>query len=169
MKTNIVLVGLMGAGKTRTARQLAKILHKKCVSTDAEIEQREGRSIADIFRDSGEEYFRKLEKETVRQIALEDDLIVDCGGGIVLDPDNILQLKKKGIVFYLYASPDVIHRRTRRHTHRPLLNVPDPLAKIKTLLEERQAHYEQADHTIDTDRQSVEQTVEEVLKKLPHD
>lgn len=169
MNKNIVLVGFMGGGKTLVSQKLAQILRRPWVSTDEAIEQKEKRSIIEIFRDSGEEYFRQLEKNIVRELAQKENLILDCGGGIVLQQENLNALKKKGILFYLSVSPEVIYQRTKDQTHRPLLNVPNPQIKIKELLDQRKFYYEQAHFTIDTNHQSVEQTAQEVLARLPHD
>jgi len=108
---NIVLVGLMGAGKSTVAQILAKKLRKKVFSTDDIIVEREGRPITEIFRDSGEPHFRKVEKVVVAEVAGKKGVIIDCGGGVVLDPENVSNLKKGGIVFYLAASAEVIFAR----------------------------------------------------------
>ncbi len=163
MRKNIVLVGFMGAGKTGVSIYLAKVLKRPRVSTDELIEKKEKRSIARIFQDSGEDYFRRREKEIVRELAAQANLIIDCGGGVVLQPGNLDQLKKNGILIYLSASPEMIYQRVKNHTHRPLLNVADPQSKIKEMLQSRKFFYEQAEYTIDTNSKSVEQTAEEVL------
>ena len=163
MKKNIVLIGFMGAGKTGVSLYLAKILKRRRISTDETIEHREKRSVARIFQDSGEEYFRRLEKEIVNELADKKNLIIDCGGGIALRQENLDQLKKNGTIFYLSTSPEVIFQRVKMHAHRPLLNVSDPQKKIRDMLKNRKSYYEQADYTIDTDHKSVEQTAKEVL------
>ena len=169
MKKNIVLVGFMGAGKTLVSQRLAEILKRPRISTDEAIEQKEQRSITDIFRDSGEKYFRQQEKEIIFELAQKENLIIDCGGGAVLQQENLDRLKKNGILFYLFVSPEIVIRRTKNQIHRPLLNVPHPQIKIQKLLNQRKSFYEQAHFTVDTDAQSVEQTAQEVLKRLPHD
>ncbi len=166
MKKNIVLIGFMGAGKSLVAQRLSRMLGVAFASTDQLIEQKEQRTVAEVFRDSGEEYFRKLEKEIVVKLAQKKNIIIDCGGGVVIQNENLINLKKTGILFYFYTSPEVIYRRTKFHSTRPLLNVSDPLAKIKELLAKRKSYYEQADYVIDTDLQTVEQTADAVLKQL---
>lgn len=156
----------MGAGKTLVSKRLEEILHRPRISTDEWIEQREKRSIPEIFKESGEEYFRQLEKEAVREISQKQSLIVDCGGGVVLQPENLAHLKRNGILFYLAAQPETLYQRIKHETHRPLLQVPDPPAKIRELLEQREVFYEQSNYTITTDHQSVEETVQEVLTQL---
>lgn len=164
---NIVLVGFMGTGKTAAGRLLAKELQMKYISTDEIIEDRERRSINEIFKKSGEQYFRKAEKEVVEKVAQLNRFIIDAGGGVVLDKENIHSLKKNAKVVCLAATPEVILERTKRYHHRPLLNMEDPKAKIEELLNSRAAFYAQADFTVDTTNLTVEQVVEEIKKIAP--
>lgn len=166
---NIVLVGFMGAGKTSVSQKLAEILKRPCVSTDRAIEEKEKRSIVEIFKVSGEEYFRQREKEIVQELSQKENLIIDCGGGVVLQQENIDRLKENGILIYLSADPQVIYRRTKDRLHRPLLNVPNPQMKIRELLEQRKFYYEQAHCTIDTSDLSADQSAQKILKLLAHD
>jgi shikimate kinase len=159
---NIVLIGFMGAGKTQVAKCLAKKLRRKWVSTDAIIVQQEGKPITDIFAEHGEPYFRRLEHQVVAQTAKQSDIIIDCGGGVPVNPQNMSLLKENGIVFYLATSPEVVYQRIRKQTHRPLLATDDPLAKIRTLLIERQPFYAVADYVVDTDGKTVKDTCEDV-------
>ncbi|MBF0594541.1 MAG: shikimate kinase [Candidatus Omnitrophica bacterium] len=160
---NIVLIGFMACGKTFTSRELAVRLKRERVSTDELIVQREKRSIADIFAQSGEPYFRQLERQVVADLASRQNLIIDCGGGVARDEVNFNALKKTGISFYLYASPEAIFRRTRGTTDRPLLNVSDPLATIKQLLAERDPFYRKADFLIDSNEDNIGKVVDDVL------
>ena len=159
---NIVLVGFMGTGKTAIARALAKKRNMKYVSTDELIEEKEKARIADIFSEKGEKYFREIEKAAVKDASDMRNVVIDAGGGVVIDPENIERLKRKGVIVCLAAEPDVILDRTKKHTHRPLLNVDDPLAKIKDLLEERKPFYAKADHCIDTSKMPKEEIVREI-------
>ena len=163
MSKNIVLVGFMGSGKSLTSNKLAGALNRKIVSTDKLIEQREVRAITDIFRDSGEAYFRQVEKETVKQVSEQTDIIIDCGGGVVLDSENVENLKKNGLVFYLSAPPERIYNNIKSQKHRPLLNVEDPQMKIGELLQARKPYYEKADIVIDADK-PIDQIVEDILE-----
>ena len=163
MSKNIVLVGFMGSGKSLTSNKLAGALNRKIVSTDKLIEQRERRTITNIFRDSGEAYFRQIEKETVKQVSEQTGIIIDCGGGVVLDPENVENLKKNGRVFYLSAPPERIYSNIKSQKHRPLLNVEDPQAKIGELLQARKPYYEKADIVIDADK-SINQIAEDILE-----
>jgi len=161
---NIVLTGFMGSGKTAVSRNLAGRTGLKRVSTDDLIVEAEGRSIVAIFRDSGEGYFRKIEKQVVAEVCCLAGVIVDCGGGVILDEDNRRALKSSGTVFFLDASEQEIYQRIKAQTHRPLLNTPDPLAGIHDLLKQRRPLYACADITLLTDGKSVAAVTEEILK-----
>lgn len=161
---DIYLVGFMGTGKTAVGRYLAKTLGFPLVDIDDLIVKKEGRSISDIFAQSGEPYFRKVEKESLREVAAKIRQVVDCGGGIVIDPENIATMKQSGRLVCLSARPEVILGRTKRHSHRPLLNVADPLAKIKELLEARKPYYEKADFAVDTSDLTIQQVAEKILE-----
>ncbi|MBL7091785.1 MAG: shikimate kinase [Candidatus Omnitrophica bacterium] len=163
---NIVIVGFMGTGKTAVARHLAKMLGMKYISSDEVIEDRERRSINEIFKRSGEAYFRRAEKEVVKKVAQLDRFIIDAGGGVVLDEENVQNLKRNGKIVCLSAAPEVILERTKRYRHRPLLNTENPKAKIEELLKFRAPFYARADFSIDTTNLSVEQAAQEIKKKL---
>ncbi len=140
----------MGTGKTVVAKALARDLGMKYVSTDDLIEAREKKPIKDIFKDQGEPYFRKVEKEVVGQIGEKADQVIDAGGGVVLDEKNIENLRKNGVIICLWADLDTIYERTVKHGHRPLLNVEDPKKRIEELMEYRSPFYEKADIHINT-------------------
>ncbi|MFA5260733.1 MAG: shikimate kinase [Candidatus Omnitrophota bacterium] len=162
VKNNIVLIGFMGAGKSSVSQHLSVKLKRQVVSTDDFIVKREGRPITEIFAQSGETYFRAVEKKIVSEIAAKEGVIIDCGGGVVLDPENLASLKQRGIVFYLFATHEKIYQRIKDQTHRPLLNVPDPVARLEELLTKRQAFYEQADYIIDTNDNDWQRVCEEI-------
>ena len=161
---NIVLVGFMGTGKTAVTKEIAKRLNMKYISTDDLIEKKEKRAIGDIFSQRGESYFRKVEKEIVKSASMTEGAVIDAGGGAVIDPENVKNLKEKGIVICLWAEPEIILERTKRHGHRPLLNVKGPLGKITELLEKRKPFYERADHHIRTTNLSVDEVADEVQR-----
>ena len=96
-------------------------------------------------------------------------MIIDCGGGVVLDPENITNLKKNGTLIYLSASAESIWQRVKGRKHRPLLNVEDPQAKIKELLESRKSFYEQADHVVDTNNKTINAVCDEIGRLLGND
>jgi len=166
MKKNIALVGFMGAGKTVSGKELSKRLGMLFIDSDDIIVEREKRSINDIFAKSGEPYFRKIEKEVIKELSGRDGLVIACGGGAVLDKENMENLRKNGVIIYLYAKPDVIYQRTRAYSHRPLLNVEDPKKEIEKILDARQQFYGQADFTIDTSELEIEDVVDKILELI---
>lgn len=163
---NIYLVGFMGTGKTATAKLLAKRLGRIFVDMDDLIEEMEKMPIPEIFKSKGESYFRKLEHGVVADLAKKDGLVVACGGGAFVAFENIRLMKESGTVVCLESTPEVILKRTERFTHRPLLNVEDPLSRIRELLATRVPFYAQAHYRVDCDTLTVEETAEEVLKCL---
>jgi shikimate kinase len=163
---NIVLVGFMGTGKTQVGKLLARKMEMKYISTDELIEDKERRSINEIFKRSGEPYFRRMEKEAVKKVAQLNRFIIDAGGGVVLDEENIECLKRNAKIICLTAAPEVILERTKRYHHRPLLNVEDPRAKVEELLAARAHLYGRADYAVDTTNLSIEQVVEEIKNRL---
>ena len=156
----------MGTGKTAVGRELAKKKKWQFVDLDDLIELREKRTIGDIFAKEGEPYFRRLEKKVLREVAREKKFVVACGGGIVLDKDNIKIMKETGIIICLKATPEVILKRTAAYTHRPLLNVKGPKKQIELLLKLRAPYYALADKTIDTSKISVREVMGKVLRLI---
>ena len=154
----------MGTGKTAVGKELAKKKNWQFIDLDDLIELREKRSISDIFAKAGEPYFRRIEKRVLKEVAKEKKFVVACGGGIVIDKDNIRIMKETGIIICLTASPQVILERTSSYTHRPLLNVPDPKKQIELLLKFRAPFYAQADKIIDTAKLSIKEVVDKVFK-----
>jgi shikimate kinase len=163
---NIYLVGFMGTGKTSVGRQLAKEKGLNFVDLDELIEFKEQRRIVDIFAKDGEAYFRKIEKKALKQVATQKKFVVACGGGVVLDKDNIRLMKKTGMMVCLHATAEDILRRVSTNKDRPLLNVGKPKKRIELLLKMRAPYYIQADKTIDTSNFSVEQVVKKISRIL---
>lgn len=161
---NIYLVGFMATGKTSVGKELAKRKKLQFIDLDELIEFKEKRTIADIFAKNGEPYFRRLEKAALKEASKEKNFVVACGGGIVLDKDNIRTMKESGIIICLTASPAVILKRASAYRHRPLLNVSNPRKQIELLLKLRSPYYAQADKAIDTSSLSIKETVEKILK-----
>ncbi len=161
---NIVLTGFMGAGKTAVGKRLAEITGMEVTDTDDLIEEDAGMAISEIFEKFGEPHFRELEKKAVaRASALENHIIV-TGGGAVLKKENVENLRKNGTIVYLHAPPGVLYERIKDETHRPLLQVDDPLGKIRELLEYRAPFYANNDLTIDTSDMDVDGVAEEVVR-----
>lgn len=160
---NIYLVGFMATGKTSVGRELAKKKKWQFVDLDELIELEEKRTIADIFAQKGEPYFRKIEKKILKKVAKEKKFVVATGGGIIIDPENIKTMKESGAMVCLSASPDEILKRASGHIHRPLLNVKNPKKRIELLLKLRAPYYLKADKIIDTSKLSVAQVVRKIL------
>ena len=161
---NIVLVGFMGVGKSATGRLLAERLNREFLELDEIIEKKEKLNIAQIFEKKGEAYFRKVEKEVVKESVTHKAVIISAGGGAIIDEGNFKNLKENGIIVSLKASPDVILKRVKGLSTRPLLNVPDPKKKIEELLAKREQYYNKADFSVDTDNLSVEEVVEKIIE-----
>ena len=156
----------MGTGKTVVGKFLAQKLGNDFIETDEKIESKQGKKIVDIFSQNGEEYFRALEKEIIRELSTQKDLVISCGGGLICNPENLELLKKTGLVFCLKASAETIYERTKKDKNRPLLNVDDPLGKIKKLLQERMFYYDQAHYKIDTEGLSPDGVVGKIISIL---
>jgi len=163
---NIILIGFMGTGKTAVGLELARRLGRKLVDTDELIEERAGMNIREIFERWGEEYFRELEHKSLDILAQHPpgSLVVATGGGIMLRLDNRKKLKKNGLIVLLTASPRAILRRTRQSGGRPLLEVRDPVERIKELLKEREPAYRHHDLMVDTTGKSVKKAAGEIIK-----
>lgn len=163
---NIYLVGFMATGKTVVGKLLARRLKKKFLDMDGRIEGHEGMRISDIFAQKGESYFRVAEKRMVKEIADLSDCVVACGGGVVIDPENVAVLKKSGTLICLKADVKTIIARTSGTTQRPLLNVDNPQEKILELLQKREGFYKQADYEIDTSRFTVEEVANRIIAMI---
>ncbi|WP_134741739.1 shikimate kinase [Nocardioides sp. 503] len=156
----------MGSGKSTVGPLLADALGLTARDIDAEIEAREGRSISDIFVDSGEQHFRALEKATVAAVLAEHDGVVSLGGGAVLDPDTRELLVDHQVVFLQVGLSEAV-KRVGLGTGRPLL-LGNVRSRIKALLDERAPVYAAvADLTVDTDQRSPEDIVAEIERALP--
>jgi shikimate kinase len=145
---NIVLIGLMGTGKTTVGQYLARRMGRPFVDTDDWIVRRAGRSIAEIFAAEGEAGFRAREAAVIAEVAARDGLVIATGGGAVLLPENRAALRQKGLVIWLDAPPEEVYARTIHSagTHRPLLAAPDPLRRLQELARERAPLYAATAH-----------------------
>lgn len=154
----------MGTGKTAVGQELAKIKNLRFADLDELIELKEKMTIPDIFGRKGEPWFRRIERRVLKEVAKEKGFVVACGGGVVLDEDNIRLMKATGKIICLTAKPEVILKRVSGTAERPLLNVPNPKERIGLLLKLRAPYYAKADKTIDTSKLSVGQVVEKIIK-----
>ncbi len=167
MKSNIALIGFMGVGKTTVGEILAERLGLKFFETDKLIEQRAGMTIPEIFRELGEIAFRDFEIEVTREISEQENVVISCGGGIVLNQINIDRLRLKSIIVYLSASPIIILGRVNHSKRvRPLLNTANKVAAVRRLLKDRKPLYERAaDMKVDVSR-SAEDVAEKIIHRL---
>lgn len=167
---NLVLIGLMGAGKTSVGRHLAQLLGWEFLDTDHVLEERCGADIPWIFDIEGEAGFRRRETEVLEDLCRYEKTIIATGGGIVLSEHNRSLLKTCGTVVYLAATPEQLYARVAHDTHRPLLQVEDPQAVLAKLLLEREPLYmEVADLVIHSEgsrsaRYMADRVAEEVRK-----
>lgn len=176
----IVLVGLPGGGKSTVGRQLARRLGVRFLDADTVLEERIGMPIRSFFELHGEQAFRDLEEQVLDELTqppaaasgeAEDGkasgLVLATGGGAVLRPANRERLQARGTVVYLRSTPEELHRRLRHDTQRPLLQVADPMAKLRELYDQRHPLYEQTAHyTVDTGRPSVGSLVNMIAMQL---
>ena len=163
-RPNIVLVGFMGTGKTSIGRRISSQLRMRYVDTDDIVERDSGRRISNIFAEDGESAFRELESEAVCKVSKLYNHVIATGGGVVLKESNMTELKRTGIVFCLTATAEEIYRRVGHQTHRPLLQDPDPLAKIQSMLAERQPYYAEADYMIRTTGRSFGEIITHIKR-----
>ena len=161
---NLYLVGFMGTGKSTVGRQVAHRLGFRLFDSDQEIEQQQGRTIAEIFAQEGEPAFRALERAFVETGHPAERAVVACGGGLVVQPGLADELRRRGVVVCLHASLATVLDRTSRHRHRPLLNVEDPAERIRTLYAAREPVYRNAGTVILTDGRPLGEVVAHVLR-----
>ncbi len=162
-KPNIYLLGFMGTGKTSVGKRLARKLGFRFIDSDDEIERQNEMSIKDIFANFGEEHFRNLERDFIENGHPQNNCVISCGGGLVCRSDMPELVKSKGIAVVLFSQPEEILERVSKNDKRPLLNVENPLERIKTLLEERTPFYLRSGVAIATDR-DINKTVEHILR-----
>lgn len=167
----IALIGLPGGGKSTVGRQLARRLNARFVDSDTVLEERIGMPIRSYFEQHGEAAFRDIEEAVIDELlAAQPDAkmqVIATGGGAVLRPANRARLREGSTVVYLRSSPDELFRRLRHDTQRPLLQVADPMAKLRELYEQRHPLYEQTAHyAVDTGRPSVGALVNMIMMQL---
>lgn len=163
MSKNIVLIGLMGCGKSSVAHNLSNKLKKKYIDTDKLIVETANLSINDIFAKFGEPYFRQIESQIILNVSNREDSIISTGGGIVEKVENISNLKKNGTLFYLKTPVEVLYNRIKKDTERPLLKSENPLEVLQNLLERREKFYEMADFVINTENKNIDEVVNNII------
>jgi shikimate kinase len=161
---NLYLVGFMGTGKTTVGRAVAHQLGYALLDSDHEIERQQGRTISEIFAKDGEAAFRVMERAFVEGGHEATRTVVACGGGLVVQPGMLELLKQKGVVICLHASLETILRRTQGNKNRPLLDVEDPMDRIRALYAAREPIYNRAGSIILTDGRTLADIVQHVLR-----
>lgn len=162
--TRIFLVGMMGAGKTTVGKKLSKGLGWGFLDVDRVVEATTGVSITTIFEIEGEAGFRKREGFALEQASRIDKLLIATGGGVVLNPANRARLVASGFVVYLHASAELLYARTKHDKGRPLLQVADPLSKIRSLVERRDPLYREVADMVVESGAGVNNTVDCIQK-----
>ncbi|MCQ2790224.1 MAG: shikimate kinase [bacterium] len=163
---NIVLTGMPGAGKTSVAKELSKhFANFNVCETDLMIENLEKRTITEIFTQDGEEYFRKVEKDLIEKISKNNKQICSLGGGSFINEENITNLQKNSIIFYLKTDINTIYERIKNETQRPLLKTTNPKNTLNDLLTKREKQYNKADVIIDTTNKTLEEIAQEIIKE----
>ncbi len=168
MSDNIVLIGFMGSGKSTIGRILSFKVKKSFEDTDKLIEKKTGLTVNEIFEAQGEESFRRMENELLKDISRRSyGVVLSLGGGTPVSLANREIIKGLGTVIYLRASEETVYAHTKNRKFRPLLNCDDPIARIHELMSEREkAYIECADIVIDTDKLNIKGVVKEVCKAL---
>lgn len=175
-KDLIFLTGFMASGKSTIGPILANTIGWEFLDLDKVIEQKVNKKIVDIFKDEGEEYFRKLESETLKELTKLSGYVISLGGGTIESEENLSQIKQNGILIYLETSPEAAYRRLRFKRDRPalLFNENEPtkeefLNRINTILNRRLKYYNQADLKMNTDNKPIGITVDKLVKILRKD
>ena len=165
MKNNIILIGYMGCGKTTLDKKLSYRERIALLDTDKRIEQKQKKTINEIFDEDGEPAFRQMETECLKEfLDYSDRYVISVGGGLPMKEENRALMKQLGTVIYLKAEPDTIYERLKNDTTRPLLRGDNPQEKIKTMIEMRNPYYEEAaDVIVSVDRKSFEDIIQEIL------
>jgi shikimate kinase len=169
---NLFLIGPMGAGKTTVGKQLAESFHMEFIDSDHEIQRRTGVDIPTIFEFEGESGFRQRESAVIDELTARDKVVLATGGGVIMGEENRKLLSARGVVIYLHCSVRQQYERTHRDKNRPLLNTPDPMAKLIELMAVRDPLYRQtADIVVSTEgrnTQSVMQDIHRLLEQMSH-
>ncbi len=153
----------MGSGKSSVGRLVAGLLDYSFLDTDQLIEEQTGKTISQLFAENGEVVFRDLERDVVAGLEQRRRTVVSTGGGLPVFEPNLTNLRKHSLVVCLWAGAESLYERVRGHSHRPLLQAPDPLGKIRDLLAAREPFYRQADILVNTEQRSLREVAQQVL------
>lgn len=166
MGCNIILVGMPASGKTTIGTLLAeKLPHYTLIDTDSVVERTEGLKISEIFAKFSEDYFRKLEHDTIQMVCAGENKIVSIGGGAFENPMNRATLLKFGKVFYLKSDLDVLYYRISKDSTRPLLQAENPRKVLENMLLKREENYKKAHYTIETDNLSEDEIIRFIINE----
>ncbi len=166
MSKNIMLIGFMGTGKSTVSKQLSELTGRTEVDLDSYLVEKEGISISEMFEKFGENYFRDKETKYLLEVQQNSDLIVSCGGGIVVREENVKHMKENGVIILLTATPETVYERVKDSLDRPILNGNMNVEYIESLMEKRKNLYlSVADIIISTDGKSINEICSEVLEK----
>ncbi len=164
---NIFLIGPMGAGKTTIGRQLAIGLGFEFQDSDHAIQKRTGVDIPTIFEYEGEEGFRQREMQVIDDLTRQQHIVLATGGGVVVREENRRHLASRGLVVYLYCSPEQQFERTARDRNRPLLQTEDPKQRLIDLMAQRDPLYRQvADMTVSTEKRAAASVVKDIRRRI---
>ena len=156
----------MASGKSVVGVRLASRLKRPFVDLDQVIEEREGAKVHEIFDRWGEAYFRKAEKEVLKELLEQEGKVIATGGGAIVDEENLRLVKETSLLVCLKASPETVLRRSGSGNERPLLRGEDRLKRIEEIMDQRERFYAQAHLIVNTDSLSVAQVVEEIIRFL---
>lgn len=161
---NIILTGFMGCGKTSIGNRLSRFYQRAMTDTDRWIEEKQQMSVSDIFQKFGEQKFRQMETDCLKELLNTcTNGIISVGGGLPVREENRSLLKQLGRVYYLKISPHTVYERLKEDTTRPLLQGENPHGKIEKLIEERKSFYEAgADEIIEADQKSFDEIIAEI-------
>ncbi|MGM0401970.1 MAG: iron-containing alcohol dehydrogenase, partial [Chloroflexota bacterium] len=162
-RRNLVLTGFMGTGKSSVGQRVARALERPFVDMDTLIVEREGMSIPEIFRERGEDAFRRLERELCRELSVREGLVIATGGGALVDDENRRHMEDGGCVICLDCGAEELVERLGQGEGRPMLRGDDPTERMRELLAARRPAYARIPHHVDTTDLSIDQVVERVL------
>lgn len=168
---NIVLIGYRCTGKTSAGKIIAEKLDKKFVDTDELIKEKSGRSINDIVSMYGWQHFRDIETEVVREVSSVENQVIATGGGVIMNEENVYNLKDKGFLVWLHADVDIIKKRLGEDAisgeNRPSLTGDDPTDEIKKVMEQRGPIYSNvSDMSVDTSQMNIKEVVDIIVEKI---